>query len=86
MGLQPLFALLNGTALVGLLLSVHMYVCYVSALGKCMVMCMQVYNVCPYSTFLFAMQFIILYYTMHCQPRKLECSRRGVTILVNLCE
>lgn len=53
---------------------------------KCVVMCMQEYNVCPYAAFPRTTRFIILCYTVWHKPSNPESwnvSRR-VAILVNL--
>lgn len=54
---------------------------------KCVVMCMQEYNVCPYAAFPRTTRFIILCYTVWHKPSNPESwnvSRRRVAILINL--
>lgn len=90
MGVQPLFALLNGTAQVGLLLSVCMYVCVLSALVWLnVVVCVQAYNVVysilpisPYNAF-----HHIVFHNGNPPTRRARIywRRRKLTILINLC-
>lgn len=84
MGLQPLFSLLNGTALVILL---SLCVCDISALVRlCVDMCVQEYNVCPYISLNNAVNHIVLHSAVQAlHPRKLEYRRSRMTFLLNLC-